>query len=74
MLQHNKISQNDLSEMLLMVANEDNIDIEPAVKTLLAMKVDTHVKDDEGHTVMQIARLHHHSDMIILLQKAGATE
>ena len=74
MLQHKKISKEDLSEMLLMVAGEEGMDVEPAVKTLSAMKVDTHIHDAEGRGVLQVARLHHHANMIVLLQKAGVTE
>ncbi len=72
MLQRKEINQEDLSEMLLMSAENDLDD--GAVKSLLALKVNLQAKNAEGQTALQIARRHHHAGKVLLLQQAGAKE
>lgn len=74
MLQRKEIGSEDLSEMLLMAAGEDDMDAEQAVKTLLALRVNSRAKDGFGQTALQLARFHHHAGIILLLQQAGAKE
>ncbi len=72
MLQRKEISQEDLSEMLLMSAENDLDD--SAITTLLALKVNLQAQNAQGQTALQIARRHHHTGKALLLQQAGAKE